>query len=72
VINCGGSSVTPGDWVGADDDGVVVIPGHDRDDILGLAQTRHELEQEILEGLRSGKPLSALLSILRRGKETEK
>ncbi|MCI0678376.1 MAG: RraA family protein [Actinobacteria bacterium] len=69
-IMCGGVWVNPGDWVHADDDGVVVIPEAATEDVLALAQTRHELEDEILTGLRDGKVLSSLLGILRRGKGT--
>jgi regulator of RNase E activity RraA len=69
TITCGGLAVSPGDWVHADDDGVVVIPASRADEIAQLAQTRHELEEEILAGLRQGQPLSSLLVILSRGKE---
>lgn len=71
TIVCGGITVSPGDWIHADDDGVVVIPAARTEEILELAETRHELEQEIQAGLREGKALSSLLGILRRGKETK-
>lgn len=72
TIECGGISVNPGDWVHADDDGVVVIAEPRTDETLGLAQVRHDMEEEILTGLRDGQRLSSLLCILRRGKEQTK
>lgn len=69
TITCGGLSVSPGDWVHADDDGVVVIAASRTEEILPLAETRHQLEEEILNGLRQGQPLGSLLGILSRGRE---
>lgn len=68
-VICGGVTVNPGDWIHADDDGVVVIPAVQTDEIVAMAHVRHELEEEILAGLRAGTPLSSLLGILRKGKE---
>lgn len=72
TIVCGGVTVSPGDWVHADDDGVVVIPAPQTEETLVLAQVRHELEEEILDGLRGGQRLSSLLGILRTGKKETK
>lgn len=52
---CGGVLVNPGDIIVADDDGVVVVPLEQADEILQKAQKRAEREKEIKDLLLQGK-----------------
>lgn len=70
-ITCGGLDVSPGDWIHADDDGVVVIPAVLREETSDKAQRRHDLEEEILKGIRAGQPLSSVLPILHSGAKSD-
>jgi 4-hydroxy-4-methyl-2-oxoglutarate aldolase len=69
-VMCGGLRVSPGDGVYADGDGVAVIPRDEHDEIVDRALHRVELERQVFDGLRQGRPLEELLPILaatRRG-----
>jgi 4-hydroxy-4-methyl-2-oxoglutarate aldolase len=48
-VRCGGATVDPGDIVVADEEGVVVVPGASRDQVLAKARAR--LAQEAAESL---------------------
>jgi len=53
-----GVTIHPGDWVCADDDGVVVVP-HDRlDEIVRLAQSIERTERDIVDSVRAGDTLA--------------
>lgn len=52
---CGGVLVNPGDIIVADDDGVVVVPVEQAEDVLKKAQKRADREKEIKELLLQGK-----------------
>lgn len=56
-IGCGGVAVIPGDWIVADNDGVVVVPLALAEEIAvgGLEQELHE--QFILEQVKGGAPI---------------
>lgn len=54
VIRCGGATVSPGDWIVADEDGVVVLAAHDVEAILAKAEQREATEQAIMFRLASG------------------
>jgi 4-hydroxy-4-methyl-2-oxoglutarate aldolase len=53
-IWCGGVLVQPGDLIVADDDGVVVVPSGQIDDVLVKARMRGQREAEILPKLEKG------------------
>jgi 4-hydroxy-4-methyl-2-oxoglutarate aldolase len=65
-IVCAGASVRPGDYVVADEDGVVVIPRDQAQTLARQAQERDRREAEIMERLRAGDLTVDLLGL--RGK----
>lgn len=56
-IGCAGVPIYPGDVLVGDGEGVVVIPRHLADEVAVAAREQQELEQFILERIRSGAPL---------------
>jgi regulator of RNase E activity RraA len=59
-IQCGGRSVSPGDIVVGDDDGVVILPGARLDEILYEAQEIVQLDKKLAAGIEARLPLSVL------------
>jgi 3-hexulose-6-phosphate synthase/6-phospho-3-hexuloisomerase len=57
-ISCAGVVVSPGDWVVADDDGVVVVPQAIWDDAMAAAQAVERKEQFIAAALLAGDSLA--------------
>lgn len=53
-IVCGGLTVNPGDVVVADDDGVVIVPMHDAEQVVQAGQARESQEKEKRERLAAG------------------
>jgi 4-hydroxy-4-methyl-2-oxoglutarate aldolase len=53
-VTVGDVDVEPGDWVVADVDGVVVVPGAALDDVLAAGRTRSAKEDALFAVLRSG------------------
>ncbi len=53
-VTVGDVSVTSGDWVVADVDGVVVIPGAALDDVLTAGRARADKESALFDALRAG------------------
>jgi len=64
-IFCGGQSVSPGDWIIADESGVVVIPRVRRYEIARRAKEVYNTELRIREEIRRGKTLSEVMNLLR-------
>ena len=60
VISCGGISVTPGDIILADDDGVTVVPLARAESVLSNAQKKVQFEANVLEKLAKGEDTSSL------------
>jgi regulator of RNase E activity RraA len=61
-INCGGVSVSPGDIVYGDDDGIVVINPEDVNEILETAENIQRIENKVLEKMEKGTSLTDMLN----------
>lgn len=62
-IKCGGQTVRTGDWVIADDMGVVIVPQEDAQEIANRSLEVHEKENRLREEIRRGKSLSSVLEL---------
>ncbi len=62
-VQVGGAAVSAGDWVVADDDGVVVVPGPAFEAVLAAGRARAEKEQGMFEALRGGGTTVELLGL---------
>lgn len=62
-IRCGGQVVRSGDWIIADDMGVVVVPQDEAQEIANRAIEVHERENRLREEIRRGKTLSSVLHL---------
>ena len=65
-IVCAGALVRPGDYIVADEDGVVVVPREEAEDVLHKALERDQREAEIMERLRAGELTVNLLGLQSR------
>jgi len=63
TITAGGASVSPGDWIVGDADGVVVIPSANLDAVIAASQERTVKEAWMFEELRAGKTTVELLDL---------
>ena len=63
VISCGGVSVTPGDIILADDDGVTVVPLTRAESVLAEAQKKVQFEADVLAKLARGEDTSNLFPL---------
>ena len=63
VISCGDVSVTPGDIILADDDGVTVVPLAHAETVLAEAQKKLQFEADVLERLARGEDTSDLFPL---------
>lgn len=62
-IVCGGQRVRKGDWIIGDDNGVVVVPKEDAQEIANRAINVMERENRIREEIRRGSTLSKVLNL---------
>jgi 3-hexulose-6-phosphate synthase/6-phospho-3-hexuloisomerase len=62
-ITVAGQPVHPGDWIVADDDGVVVLPRDRAREILEAATAVVERENDLRRQIRSGKTLGQVLDL---------
>jgi len=62
-ISCGGLLVWPGDYVIADDSGIVVLPAHEVAFVLDQAAARRDKESSMMEQLRQGVTTVELLGL---------
>ncbi|MEK6975852.1 MAG: 3-hexulose-6-phosphate synthase [Candidatus Thermoplasmatota archaeon] len=62
-VRCGGQSVRSGDWILADDMGVVVVPQEDAQEVANRSVEVHEREDRLREEIKRGKTLSSVLSL---------
>lgn len=53
-IEIGGVSVSPGDFVVADDDGIVILPRHKAEDVLSAAEKRLQKEKNTRSKIADG------------------
>jgi len=61
IVVCG-VRVYPGDWVLADSSGVVFVPQNRADEVIVIAESLAEREQKMLQRVRNGEPVSAVMS----------
>ncbi|MES2155071.1 MAG: 3-hexulose-6-phosphate synthase [bacterium] len=62
-VRCGGQTVRSGDWIVADDMGVVVVPQDEAQEIANRSIEVHERENRLREEIRRGKTLSSVLHL---------
>ena len=62
-VQCGGKRVRNGDWIVGDDNGVVVVPKEEAQEIANRAIHVMERENRIREEIRRGSTLSAVLDL---------
>jgi 4-hydroxy-4-methyl-2-oxoglutarate aldolase len=62
-VVCAGALVRPGDYIVADEDGVVVVPHEEIQDVVCRARQRDQREAEMMERLRKGELTIDLLGI---------
>ena len=55
-VEIGGVPIHPGDWVVGDDDGLVVVPRAEAEDVLAEADAKAATESEIRVAVRQGMP----------------
>lgn len=53
-VEIGGVTINPGDWVVADDDGVIVIAPSDVEAVLAKAEQNAEVEERIMARIKAG------------------
>ncbi len=62
-IYCGGQLVRSGDWIVGDENGVVVIPKEEAQEIANRALDVHEKENRVREEIKRGSTLSKVLEL---------
>lgn len=62
-VKCGGQTVRTGDWIIADDMGVVVVPQEEAQEVANRSVEVHEREDRLREEIRRGKTLSSVLHL---------
>jgi 3-hexulose-6-phosphate synthase / 6-phospho-3-hexuloisomerase len=62
-VRCGGQPVRSGDWILADDMGVVVVPQEESQETANRSVEVHEREDRLREEIKRGKTLSSVLSL---------
>jgi 3-hexulose-6-phosphate synthase/6-phospho-3-hexuloisomerase len=62
-VNCGGVDVRPGDWIIADDSGIMVIPKERAAEIANRSLDVKERESRIREEIQRGSTLSEVLEL---------
>lgn len=58
VVECGGVTIAPGDYIFGDRDGVVVIPAHLTEEVLVKAAAKIKAEDQVRAELRAGRSVS--------------
>lgn len=63
TVAVGDVSVSSGDWLVGDSDGVALVPAAQLDDVLAAGRARADREQGLFEALRAGKTTVELLGL---------
>jgi 4-hydroxy-4-methyl-2-oxoglutarate aldolase len=63
VVSCGGCSVSPGDIILGDDDGIAVVPLGRQAQVLAAAQDKIAQEERALARLEAGESLADQLGV---------
>lgn len=58
-------TIEPGDWIVADEDGVVCIPKNMLDKVLDVAKVASEIDARVLEDIKAGKGVQASFKLHR-------
>ncbi len=61
-VSCGGVSVSPGDIIFGDDDGIVVMSEKEIGAILDVAESVQKIEEKVMEKMEAGSSLFHLLN----------
>ena len=61
-VNCGGVSVSSGDIIVGDDDGIIVMSEKEATEILDTAQNIQIIEKKVIEKMEAGKSLTEMLN----------
>ncbi len=61
-VNCGGVSVSQGDIIVGDDDGIIVMSEKEAAEILDTAQNIQIIEKKVIEKMEAGKSLTEMLN----------
>jgi 4-hydroxy-4-methyl-2-oxoglutarate aldolase len=61
-VSCGGVSVSPGDIIVGDDDGIIVMSRKEAAEILDAAQNIQIIEKKVIEKMEAGKSLTEVLN----------
>jgi 4-hydroxy-4-methyl-2-oxoglutarate aldolase len=61
AIPCGGLLINPGDFILGDDDGVVVIPSSEIEEVVSLAEERLCKEDDYLASMKNGSHITDLI-----------
>ena len=62
-VSVGGVTVRPGDIVVGDADGIVVVPVERAENLCSKAAQQHAKENDIMQRIRSGEPLTQIFGI---------
>lgn len=63
TISCGGIVVSPGDYIAADDEGIVMVPAKDAEKVIQMAKEDLVVEEDIMADIEAGKPLLDILGL---------
>lgn len=64
-ITCGGRPIRPGDWIVADDSGVVAVPAEKAVEVANRALDVLEMENRVRQEIRAGSTLSQVIELYR-------
>lgn len=62
-LSISGATIRPGDWVVGDDDGVVVLPGGQLEEIIHRGEERAVKEGDMIERIRAGETTLDVLNL---------